>query len=632
MRVVLVRSRASGAAASAGPRASPRTWHVRAPRARATCWRISSSSRPGARVSVELPRARRPARATEGARSPEPLHGGLLQRGGPARTPTCPTPSGRTGPDRGAAGTGAAAHRRGSRRGARRHPGPGAGPAAGADRHGRDPGRRHSGPGPGHGQPGAHGAADAGSSGSSASTTSTRKPPDRRRCHAGRLRPHGGSGPSALKPIPAGLVRSPPPGEGQSRRATTLTEVFLARPRAASRPRPRRPIRPAGVKTYRDVLTGILALRPAIAALEGHLRGPHAAGLGRRPSTLYLALLFAGKIPVMVNWTVGRPEPGPRPGPPGGEARAHRRRSWWPRWSPRARISRRIKDRLRAPGGAWASASAQGAKLLALLKARLNWSRRCAEAPVHETAVVLFTSGSESLPKAVPLTHANLLANCPGLWRASSPSARRADDRHPAALPLLRPHLHRRSCRFCSGVPGGLPPQSHGGRAPWPGSSRPTASPCWWARPPSSRASSGPPADEQLASPCGPSSPGAEKCPEALYEVAGPPLAEADGAGGLRHHRVLAGGQRQHRGGPAPRQHRRDAAPPWSTPSWTWTPASGWSPGKAGMLLVRGPSIFGGYLHYDGPSPFRTSRGSPGTAPGTWCARSRTASLTSPAA
>jgi long-chain-fatty-acid--[acyl-carrier-protein] ligase len=28
------------------------------------------------------------------------------------------------------------------------------------------------------------------------------------------------------------------------------------------------------------------------------------------------------------------------------------------------------------------------------------------------------------------------------------------------------------------------------------------------------------------------------------------------------------------------------------------------APGKAGMLLVRGPCVFGGYLRYDGPSPF----------------------------
>jgi len=32
-------------------------------------------------------------------------------------------------------------------------------------------------------------------------------------------------------------------------------------------------------------------------------------------------------------------------------------------------------------------------------------------------------------------------------------------------------------------------------------------------------------------------------------------------------------------------------------------------PGKAGMLLVRGPSVFGGYLHFDGPSPFQEFEG-----------------------
>ena len=32
-------------------------------------------------------------------------------------------------------------------------------------------------------------------------------------------------------------------------------------------------------------------------------------------------------------------------------------------------------------------------------------------------------------------------------------------------------------------------------------------------------------------------------------------------------------------------------------------------PGRAGMLLLRGPSIFGGYLNYSGPSPFETFEG-----------------------
>jgi long-chain-fatty-acid--[acyl-carrier-protein] ligase len=50
-----------------------------------------------------------------------------------------------------------------------------------------------------------------------------------------------------------------------------------------------------------------------------------------------------------------------------------------------------------------------GAKLWALLQGYLWWgSLRSAE--TSEVAAILFTSGSESLPKAVPLTHANILA------------------------------------------------------------------------------------------------------------------------------------------------------------------------------------------------------------------------------
>jgi long-chain-fatty-acid--[acyl-carrier-protein] ligase len=49
-------------------------------------------------------------------------------------------------------------------------------------------------------------------------------------------------------------------------------------------------------------------------------------------------------------------------------------------------------------------------KLGAAIRARLSW-RSLDRVPASDPAVVLFTSGSESLPKAVPLTHENLLTN-----------------------------------------------------------------------------------------------------------------------------------------------------------------------------------------------------------------------------
>lgn len=49
-------------------------------------------------------------------------------------------------------------------------------------------------------------------------------------------------------------------------------------------------------------------------------------------------------------------------------------------------------------------------KLTALLKSRMSWSE-LAKVKLSETTVVLLTSGSESTPKAVPLTHRNILTN-----------------------------------------------------------------------------------------------------------------------------------------------------------------------------------------------------------------------------
>jgi long-chain-fatty-acid--[acyl-carrier-protein] ligase len=193
----------------------------------------------------------------------------------------------------------------------------------------------------------------------------------------------------------------------------TLAEVFLA----AAKRAPGRAIAAdaiSGVKTYRDLVTGILALRGPLAALPGKRLGIMLPA-GVAADVAYLGALLAGKTPVMVNWTVG------------ARNLAH--------CMELAGVERVVSagalvGRLEAQGvdlepirerlvylERLAAAIPPWRKLAAWAQARLSWAalRRAAAgiAPGDEAAV-LFTSGSETLPKAVPLTHANILANIRG--------------------------------------------------------------------------------------------------------------------------------------------------------------------------------------------------------------------------
>ncbi|MDF2577080.1 MAG: 2-acyl-glycerophospho-ethanolamine acyltransferase [Chlamydiales bacterium] len=162
-----------------------------------------------------------------------------------------------------------------------------------------------------------------------------------------------------------------------------------------------------GAKSYKDIITGILALKPVIEKLQGEYIGimlPASVGA----DTLYLATLFAGKIPVMINWTMGE-----------------RNLLYAVNLLGVKQIitSKLLLDRLAAQGTDLACINDRFVltegfknkigplqKLWAALQAHVCW-RSLYKASIKETAVVLFTSGSESFPKAVPLSHQNLLSN-----------------------------------------------------------------------------------------------------------------------------------------------------------------------------------------------------------------------------
>ena len=217
-----------------------------------------------------------------------------------------------------------------------------------------------------------------------------------------------------LKPVPpawfsgAGLPGSGLTGAGkpiQVPKGGTITEVFLAQ---AARDPDRIVVadQMGGARSYRDLITSALALRPAIQAVEGPYVGimlPASVAA----AAVYLAVLFAGKTPVMVNWSTGTKNMthgldllGVR-GVFTSAKVVSRIQSQGMDLGP-------VQDRLLPLEQVGASLSRR-AKLKAWLLARVSW--RSLRRPAPEVAAVLFTSGSENLPKAVPLTHSNILAN-----------------------------------------------------------------------------------------------------------------------------------------------------------------------------------------------------------------------------
>jgi len=190
--------------------------------------------------------------------------------------------------------------------------------------------------------------------------------------------------------------------------AETISEAFIRR--AIAKPNDMAIAdQLSGGMTYRKLLIGTRLMSKRIAKLDGQAVGimlPASVAV----DTALLSTLLAGKLPVMLNWTTG----------PGGLKHAIEKLE-----VKCVITSKRFVDRvgiempdvemffledLREDISTWEKLSTAA---LAYLSPG-SFSNHLPQPELDDPAVVLFTSGSESLPKAVPLSHRNLIANIRG--------------------------------------------------------------------------------------------------------------------------------------------------------------------------------------------------------------------------
>ena len=165
----------------------------------------------------------------------------------------------------------------------------------------------------------------------------------------------------------------------------------------------------AGVKTYRDLMLAMFVLVPRIKKIPGkHIGIMMPASVSG--AVMYVASVLAGKIPTMMNWTLGR-----------------KNLEHCLTLVPIEKILTAgvVVSKIKAQGSdieaiedkflfvdEMLSKLGKLEKLKVFLQSRLCWSKlkKWADS-ADRTAAVLFTSGSENMPKAVPLTHHNIMTN-----------------------------------------------------------------------------------------------------------------------------------------------------------------------------------------------------------------------------
>jgi len=356
----------------------------------------------------------------------------------------------------------------------------------------------------------------------------------------------------------------------------------------------------SGVVTYERMLLGARLMSRRFAALPGD-----AVGLMLPASvaadTALLALLWAGKLPVLLNWTTG-------PVNLNHAAKTMRMEC--------VITSRKFVDRtgVKIEGADYVFLEdlrkeiGKFEALAALLGSRFFPRGILSTLPAvqpDQPAVVLFTSGSEKAPKAVPLTHRNILTDVRA--GATALGFQRGD----ILLGFLPPfHSFGLSGNMILPLVGGVRVVHHADPTDARGLARKIAA----YRP--TLLLTTPTFFNYILNASRPDDitslrlivTGAEKCPEALFTRAKNmvPKAVLSEGYGITECSPVVSVSRPGNLRPGTIGQPLDGVEVLVVDPDSMAPLP---VNQRGLLLVHGPTIFPGYLHYDGPSPFHERDG-----------------------